>query len=44
MTWVNYFDYKWMFSWSFIESEMKLRHGYILHVLKLNNIIANLIM
>jgi len=27
MTLVNYFDYKWMHNWSFIENEMKLRHG-----------------
>jgi hypothetical protein len=27
ITLVNYFDYKWMCSWSFIEGEMKLGHG-----------------
>ncbi len=26
-TLVKYFDYKWMYSWSFIEGEMKLGHG-----------------
>jgi hypothetical protein len=24
---VNYFEYKWMCNWSFIEGEMKLGHG-----------------
>jgi len=27
ITLVNYFDYKWMCSYNFIESEMKLGHG-----------------
>ncbi len=27
ITIVNYFDYKWMCSWSLIEGEMKLGHG-----------------
>jgi hypothetical protein len=27
ITLVNYFEYKWMCSWSFIKGEMKLRHG-----------------
>jgi hypothetical protein len=27
ITLVNYFDYKWMWSWSFIKGEMKLGHG-----------------
>jgi hypothetical protein len=27
MTLVNYFEYKWMYNWSFIENGMKLRHG-----------------
>jgi hypothetical protein len=27
ITLVNYFDYKWMCSWSFVEGEMKLGHS-----------------
>jgi len=27
ITLVNYFENKWMCNWSFIEGEMKLRHG-----------------
>jgi hypothetical protein len=30
---VNYFDYNWMCSWTFIVGKMKLEHGYVLHVL-----------
>ncbi len=26
ITLVDYFDYKWIYSWSFIEGEMKLGH------------------
>jgi hypothetical protein len=44
ITLVNYFEYKWMCSCNFIESEMKLRHGYILRVLKISTIVANLVM
>jgi hypothetical protein len=30
---VNYYDYNGMCSQSFIEVEMKFKHGYVLHVL-----------
>jgi len=36
ITLVNCFDYKWMCNWSFMKGEMKLGHGYILHVLKIS--------
>ncbi len=42
ITLINYFEYNWMCSWSFIEGEMKWRHGYVLNVLKISTIITNL--